>query len=252
MTPAGGTGQGAGRRRVAGERGRGRSEDVGRAGRASSPPSLEKRPAPTAPARTGGPSLVEPAARPAPVVPPRARPGSAEVWSHRGVPAPSGRRTGLLVAVALLALVVVLAAAVVLAVDRQQQRVADARSAALEQARTSAETVLSYSHRTLDEDFAAALALSTGQFEQDYERTSQRAVREVAIQTEAEVRADVVSAGVVSGTADRVVVLLFVDQTTVSNRLDRPQTDQNRVRLTMVRSTSDDGPAWLVEQVDAL
>ena len=55
-----------------------------------------------------------------------------------------------------------------------------------------------------------------------------------------------------SGTADRVVVLLFVDQTTVSNRLDRPKTDQNRVRLTMVRSTSDEGPTWLVEQVDAL
>jgi Mce-associated membrane protein len=43
-------------------------------------------------------------------------------------------------------------------------------------------------------------------------------------------------------------VLLFVDQTTTSNRLDAPQTDQNRVRFTMVRS----GDRWLVAGVDAL
>jgi Mce-associated membrane protein len=242
VTPAAGAGQG-GRRRVAGERGRSRGDAAAR-------PE-----APPAPARTtSGPSFVTPAARPAATVPPGARPSGAAVRETPDAPAGTarGRRTALLVVAAVAALLLVVAASVVVALDRQQQRVADARAAALEQARTSAETVLSYSHRSLDDDFAAALALSTGQFEEDYERTSQSAVREVATETEAEVRADVVSAGVVSGTADRVVVLLFVDQTTVSNRLDRPQTDQNRVRLTMVRSTADDGPEWLVEQVDAL
>ena len=186
-------------------------------------------------------------------MPPRARTSAATVWEPPSDPARStGRRRGLLVVAAVVAVLLVVAAAALVAVDRRQQRVADARSSALEQARTAAETVLSYSYRTLDDDFAAATAVSTGRFKDDYERTSQSAVREVATQTEAEVKADVVSAGVVSGTADRVVVLLFVDQTTVSNRLDRPKTDQNRVRLTMVRSTSDEGPTWLVEQVDAL
>lgn len=154
-------------------------------------------------------------------------------------------------AVALTALLVV-AAVVVTVLDRQQRRIDDAGAAALEQSRTAAETVLSYGYTTLDEDFAEAVALSTGQFREDYERTSEGAVRDVATQTQAEVRADVISAGVVSASADRVVVLLFVDQTTVSNRLDRPQTDQNRVRLTMVRSAAAGGPAWLVEQVEAL
>ncbi len=235
MSPA----SGAGRRRVAGERGRSRPEGA----RRPATPSVTPR----APA---GPSVTEPTDRP---VPPRARTSAATVWEPPSDPAPStARRRGLLVVAAVVAVLLVVSAAVLVAVDRRQQRVADARSAALEQARTSAETVLSYGYRTLDDDFAAATAVSTGQFKDDYERTSQSAVREVATQTEAEVKADVVSAGVVSGTADRVVVLVFVDQTTVSNRLDRPKTDQNRVRLTMVRSTSAEGPTWLVEQVDAL
>ncbi len=232
---------GGGRRRVAGERGRPRPEG---AQRPATPPVSPRAPA--------VPSFAKPTDRPAPV-PPRARTSAATVREAPSDPAPStARRRGLLVVAAVVAVLLVVAAAVLVAVDRRQQRVADARSAALEQARTSAETVLSYSFRTLDDDFAAATAVSTGQFKDDYERTSQSAVREVATQTEAEVKADVVSAGVVSGTADRVVVLVFVDQTTVSNRLDRPKTDQNRVRLTMVRSTSDQGPTWLVEQVDAL
>jgi Mce-associated membrane protein len=141
------------------------------------------------------------------------------------------------------------AAAVVLTVQsREASRLSDARTAALQSARSAAEVVLSYDHEHLDEDFAAALDVSTGQFAEEYRRTSEGAVRKVATDTEATVTAQVASAGVVSATPDRVVVLLFVDQTTTSNRLDAPQTDQNRVRMTMVRS----GQEWLVAGVDAL
>ena len=49
-------------------------------------------------------------------------------------------------------------------------------------------------------------------------------------------------AGVVSSTADRATVLLFVDQTTTSNRLEAAKVDQVRVQLTMTKV----GGRWLV------
>lgn len=249
MTPS----SGGGRRRVAGERGRARPVPAETPAETRAETRAEA-PAEETPAAAAAPARERPKPPPAPLtkaVPPGARPRStaaaADPPAERG-----GRRVALAVAAVAVTALLVVAAVVVTVLDRQQQRVDDARTAALEQARTAAGSVLSYGYTTLDEDFDEALALSTGQFREDYERTSEGAVRDVATQTEAEVKADVISAGVVSASADRVVVLLFVDQTTVSNRLDRPQTDQNRVRLTMVRSTSGEGPDWLVEQVEAL
>ena len=62
------------------------------------------------------------------------------------------------------------------------------------------------------------------------------------------VKAEVAAQSVVQCHADQVVVLLFVNQTTTSTRLDGPQVDLNRVRLTLVKV---DGK-WLVNKVVAL
>jgi Mce-associated membrane protein len=164
---------------------------------------------------------------------------------------PSGRRRSrslLLPLTAALAVLACAAAAWLVVLDSQHQALADARTAALVQARGHAEVILSYSHETLDEDFESALAVSTGEFEQEYRRTSEEAVRRLAEETQATVEAEVVSAGVVSAEPGQVVVLLFVNQTTTSDRLEQPATDLNRVRLTMV----DRGGEWLVAAVDAL
>lgn len=184
--------------------------------------------------RPGRPDAPEsPAPRPE-----RARPPARRVLR--------GRWT--LAVLAVLTAAAVTAAVLLTVSARREQALADARTAAVEQARSAAEVVLSYSHETLDEDFAAALDLATGDFAEEYRRTSEEAVRPVATETRAVVEADVVSAGVVSSSPDRVVVLLFVNQTTTSTRLDAPRTDQNRVRMTMSRV---DG-RWLVSAVDAL
>ncbi len=158
----------------------------------------------------------------------------------------------LLAALVLLTVAAVAASIVVLAVDRRQQRLADSRTAATEAARSAAEVVLSYDYETLDDDFAAAEAVSTGAFKEEYAETSENAIRSVATETQAQVSAEPLSAGIVSATSDQVVVLLFVDQTTLSNRLDQPKTDQNRVRFTMVRTAVDGQDRWLVSEVDAL
>jgi Mce-associated membrane protein len=158
---------------------------------------------------------------------------------------PGWVRTGL---VALL--VAALAVGGVLLV---QQRDHDARQRAAEQALAAAQTavvaVLSYDYRHLDEDFAAAEALTAQPFTAEYQRTTAKAVRPVAVKNAAVVKASLSAAGVVRATADRVVVLAFVNQTTSSSRLQRPQVDQNRVELTMVRH--DDG-RWLVAGVRAM
>jgi Mce-associated membrane protein len=152
------------------------------------------------------------------------------------------------VVLAVLTALAVAAAVWVTVLARQDAAVSDARTAATQAARGAAEVVLGYDHSTLDEDFAAALEVSTGAFREEYRRTSENAVRDVATQTQAVVEAEVVSAGVVSATSDEVTVLMFVNQTTTSNRLDQPQTDQNRVRFTMTLA----GGSWKVSEVDAL
>jgi Mce-associated membrane protein len=70
----------------------------------------------------------------------------------------------------------------------------------------------------------------------------------VATDSKASVVAQVAAVGVEQASEHRVVVVMFVNQTTTSTRLERPQVDQNRVEMTMVER---DG-RWLVSQVSGL
>jgi Mce-associated membrane protein len=131
---------------------------------------------------------------------------------------------------------------------RSDQRVETARDQAMAAAHDHAQTILSYDYRHLDADFAAARATLTGKFARDYKVTTTTLVRPGAEQYHVVVTAEVAAQSVVSATADQVVVLLFVNQTTTSTRLDGPKVDLNRVRLTLVKS----GGSWLVNKVVAL
>jgi Mce-associated membrane protein len=149
-----------------------------------------------------------------------------------------------------LAVVLVLAATAGLLVVRAESgdRLERARSEAQAAAEAHAVTLLSYDYRHLDRDFARARDVLTGSFADDYATTTEKVVRPSAEEVKAVVTAEVAASSVVRAGSDRVVVLLFVDQTTTSTRLEGPKVDLNRVRLTMVRS----GGEWLVGQVDAL
>lgn len=167
-----------------------------------------------------------------------------------GRPAPRRPARGDVLVLVALALVLLLAAtAVLLGVRaRGEDRAESARSAALAAAEAHAVTLLSYDHRHLDRDFARAGKVLTGSFAEDYARTTRQVVRPSAEEVKAVVTAEVASASVVRASANRAVVLLFVDQTTTSTRLEGPKVDLNRVRMTLVRS----GGQWLVSGVDAL
>jgi Mce-associated membrane protein len=141
------------------------------------------------------------------------------------------------------------AAAGVLFVRVQDANAASAaRRDAVAAARSHAQAILSYDYRTLDADFARAGKALTGTFKKDYARTTNTVVRPSAGQYHVVVKAGVTAASVVQAGAHRAVVLLYVDQTTTSTRLEGPKVDLNRVRMTLVEQNG----TWLVSAVDAL
>lgn len=156
-------------------------------------------------------------------------------------------RPAVLVLVTVLALAALAAGALGWAAHRASADRA-AGPAALAAARSAAPVVLSYDSAHLDSDFAKARRLLTGSFAADYTATTTKVVAPAAEQYHAKVTADVAAASVVRASRDAVVVLLFVNQTTTSDRLDGPKVDLNRVRMTMVPVHG----RWLVARVDAL
>ncbi|MFE6129085.1 hypothetical protein ACFQ6Q_12550 [Streptomyces sp. NPDC056437] len=131
-----------------------------------------------------------------------------------------------------------------------------ARTEAVAAARKAAPVVLSYDHRRLEADFAAARADLTGAFAEEYGRTTSKVVGPTAKKYRGVVKASVVAppdggapaASVVSVSPDRAVVLLFVNQVTTSTQVTGSRVDLNRVRMTMIRTSG----GWKVGAVDAL
>lgn len=161
----------------------------------------------------------------------------------------TGRRPDWVLLVAgVVTLALVLTAGLVALRARTAARTETARTAAQAAAESDVVDLLSYDYRHLDRDFARARAHLTGRFVADYTTTTQHTVRPLAPQVHAVVKATVASSSVVRASENNVVVLLFVNQTTTSTRLDAPRTDLNRVRLTMTRV----GGAWKVSKVAAL
>jgi Mce-associated membrane protein len=130
----------------------------------------------------------------------------------------------------------------------QDRRADTARQDGLAAARDAARLLFSYDHSRLEDDFEAGLAVTTGDFREEYERTTREVVQPVAEQYDASVEAVVVEAGVVEADPDRVVAVVFLNQTTTSTRVEGPKIDQSRVRMVL----RDVDGRWLVERVNAL
>lgn len=114
-------------------------------------------------------------------------------------------------------------------------------------AERDAQVILSYDYRRIDADISNAKQRTTGQFAKDYADTS-RALVSVAKRYRVAVRATVLASAVVRAKSDEVVVLVFVNQSTQSTRIQGAKVDQGRVRMTMRRVGTD----WRVAKVDAL
>ncbi|MFE9863451.1 hypothetical protein ACFYPZ_11955 [Streptomyces sp. NPDC005506] len=172
-----------------------------------------------------------------------------------GTATPHGRRRLLTAALCVLLLAGLVAATVLGWRYREGVRAEQARGQALAAARQAAPVVLSYDYRHLDRDFAAARARLTGHFRDEYRKTTTTVVGPTARKYHGVVKATVAqpaggspAASVISASADRAVVLLFVNQVTTSTQVSGSRVDLNRVRMT-VALTSD---GWKVSGVDAL
>lgn len=135
--------------------------------------------------------------------------------------------------------------------DAARARVDSAGSAALAAARTDALALLSYDYRSIRADVTRATADTTGAFRAQYGRTAATLLSE-ASSLRAIVQATVGTAAVVQAHAQRVTVLLFVDQASVKQlpgaRTPTTRIDQSRVLMGMQRV----GGRWLVATLSAL
>ncbi|WP_328976072.1 hypothetical protein [Streptomyces canus] len=191
---------------------------------------------------------------------PSPEPFEEDAPQQEGEPGPAtptrhGRRRLLTTTLCVLLVAGLVAAALLGWRYWEGARAEQARGQALAAARQAAPVVLSYDYRHLDRDFAAARARLTGHFRDEYRKTTTAVVGPTARKYHGVVKATVAAptggspaASVISASADRAVVLLFVNQVTTSTQVSGSRVDLNRVRMTLTR-TSD---GWRVNAVDAL
>ncbi|TDD60198.1 hypothetical protein E1263_12250 [Kribbella antibiotica] len=177
---------------------------------------------------------------------PSEAPPAPPVVTERSEKGPVG---GVLFALLGVLIVLVLTVAAVLGIKAWQGKQADdARSQAAAAGRKAAETALSYDYRDLGKSFAAARATMTPEFAGKFDETA-KVAGELAAKSKATVKAEVREVGVRDGDADRVTLIIFVNQTTTSTITQgKPRVDLNRTRFTMVRK---DGQ-WLVQEIAGL
>lgn len=129
---------------------------------------------------------------------------------------------------------------------RAGQRDAAVRQS-LAAADAAAKAIFSYDYRTFDASVANGRSFVTGEFAQEYAQTT-AALKASAVSEQAVVLAEVSAAGVVSAGAERVELLLYLNQYRRNVNTTGEKVDQNRVVLTMV---ADDGD-WKVAKAIAI
>ena len=229
------------RRRVAGERGRPRaagSEPVADTGAPTAAIADPK----TATAET--PQFKTPMAE--------TSQAQAQARVTGGAAAPKRRPSWMVPGVALLLATAALVTSLVLWRAAEDGRtLASNQAAAASAARAIVEKMLGYDYRSFDQHTTEVSALLTGSFKNEYVQATTTRVKPLAVQNQAVVLAKASEVSVMSTPdldgQDSVKILAFVDQSTTSAKLERPQIDQNRVILTM---SQVDG-RWLVSKVEA-
>lgn len=152
----------------------------------------------------------------------------------------SGRRRFLIIEA--VSLVVVIGLAVALIVTQMQlsnQNSLNAeRSSAVAAAKADANDVATYSYLHLHRDFGRVESESTPSFRRSFIRSSD-SLSKVLVQYKATASAKVLAAGVSSISANKAVVLLFVNQSVANSTQQGVSTDDSRIEVTLVRGGGD-------------
>ncbi|QEN12615.1 DUF3329 domain-containing protein [Mycobacterium sp. ELW1] len=108
-----------------------------------------------------------------------------------------------------------------------------------------AQVLTSIDSNNVDQNFADVLNGATGEFKDMYSQSSAQ-LRQLLLDNKATAHGVVIDSAVKSATPDKVVVLMFVDQTVANKAAPDPRIDRSRVKMTMEKV---DG-AWRASKVE--
>ena len=114
----------------------------------------------------------------------------------------------------------------------QDREVARAGEAAQAAAVEYAQVLTSIDSAKVDENFDQVLDGATGEFKDMYSQSSVE-LRQLLIDNKAAAHGVVVESAVQSASKDKVVVLLFVDQSVSNTAVPDPRIDRSRIKMTM-------------------
>ncbi|MGA5537892.1 DUF3329 domain-containing protein [Mycolicibacterium nivoides] len=114
----------------------------------------------------------------------------------------------------------------------QNKQVTQAGKQAQDAAVTYAQILTSIDSSKVDENFNQVLAGATGEFKDMYSQSSMQ-LRQLLIDNKASAHGVVVDSAVQSASKDKVVVLLFVDQSVSNTTVPDPRIDRSRIKMTM-------------------
>lgn len=114
----------------------------------------------------------------------------------------------------------------------QERQVDQAGEQAQQAAVAYAQILTSIDSSKVDENFAQVLDGSTGEFKDMYSQSSVQ-LRQLLIDNKATAHGVVVDSAVQSASKDKVVVLLFVDQSVSNTSVPDPRVDRSRLKMTM-------------------
>jgi Mce-associated membrane protein len=114
----------------------------------------------------------------------------------------------------------------------QTKQVAQAGQQAEDAAVVYAQILTSIDSGKVDENFNQVLAGATGEFKDMYSQSSVQ-LRQLLIDNKATAHGVVVQSAVQSASKDKVVVLLFVDQSVSNSSVPDPRIDRSRIKMTM-------------------
>jgi hypothetical protein len=114
----------------------------------------------------------------------------------------------------------------------QDHQVKAASEQAQQAAIAYAQVLTSIDSNKVDENFKQVLDGATGEFKDMYTQSSVK-LRQLLIDNKATAHGVVVDSAIQSGSTDRVVVLLFIDQTVTNTAAPDPRIDRSRIKMTM-------------------
>ena len=114
----------------------------------------------------------------------------------------------------------------------QQRELGRAGQHAQQAAVTYAQILTSIDSNKVDENFNQVLDGATGEFKDMYTQSSAQ-LRQLLIDNKASAHGMVVESAIQSESKDKVVVLLFVDQSVSNTNVPDPRIDRSRIKMTM-------------------